>query len=123
MQLFWMVFIDSTPIRSSKTECCESDRRLLAFHSKGQDPPQQLTYGEFDFSSQNYWIERKILYYDYPGTDERHSWDDKVFCDIGSGTGRLVIAAARCDPGWKLCRGVELLKSIHVIRRTNSCQV
>lgn len=86
------------------------------FIQKGQDPPQQLTYGEFDFYFFAELLDRaQELYYCYQGTDERRSWDDKVFCDIGSGTGRLVMAAAALHPGWKLCRGIELLKSIHVV--------
>lgn len=33
--------------------------------------------------------------------------------DLGSGTGRLVLAAAALHPNWKLCRGIELLTSIY----------
>jgi len=43
----------------------------------------------------------------------QHGWTDRVFADIGSGTGRLVIAAAALHPEWKLCKGIELLPGIH----------
>ena len=82
---------------------------------KGEDPPKQLTYGEFDFYFFAELLDRAQEVY-YEGKDaDAASWNDKVFCDIGSGTGRLVMAAAALHPGWKLCRGVELLNSIHVV--------
>ena len=40
-------------------------------------------------------------------------WTNKTFCDIGSGTGRLVLSAAALHPGWKLCRGLEILEGLH----------
>lgn len=40
-------------------------------------------------------------------------WKDMVFCDIGSGTGRLVLSAASLHPNWKLCRGLEILQTIY----------
>ncbi|KAI2497044.1 hypothetical protein MHU86_17470 [Fragilaria crotonensis] len=87
------------------------------FIQKGQDPPKQLTYGEFDFYFFAELLDRaQDLYYQGNNKDDDPpSWNGKTFCDIGSGTGRLVLAAAALHPGWRLCRGVELLNSIHVV--------
>lgn len=41
------------------------------------------------------------------------NWDGKVFVDIGSGTGRLVFAAAALHSHWKKCRGIELLPGLN----------
>mmetsp|Transcript_3916 Transcript_3916/g.5978 ORF Transcript_3916/g.5978 Transcript_3916/m.5978 type:complete len:461 (-) Transcript_3916:11-1393(-) len=78
------------------------------FIQEGKDPPKQLTYGEFDFYFFAELLDKAHGYCPEGGA----SWDGNVFCDIGSGTGRLVLAAAALH-SWKLCRGVELLKSIH----------
>ena len=40
-------------------------------------------------------------------------WSNKTFCDIGSGAGRLVLAAAALHPEWKVCRGIEILDGLH----------
>ena len=47
------------------------------------------------------------------GDESTIPWKDRVFVDIGSGAGRLVLAAAALHPNWKECRGLEILKSIH----------
>ena len=44
---------------------------------------------------------------------ESNGWDGKVFVDIGSGTGRLVIGASALHPGFSKCKGIEILKGIH----------
>jgi SAM-dependent methyltransferase len=91
------------------------------FIQKGQDPPQQFTYGEFDMVFFAQLLDRVHDYYNYNNHDHDHdddhdddddAWKDKVFCDIGSGTGRLVMGAAALHPGWKLCRGIEILPKI-----------
>eukprot|EP00536_Pseudo-nitzschia_multiseries_P004072 jgi/Psemu1/237266/estExt_Genewise1.C_660022 len=76
------------------------------FIKAGEDPPQEFVYGEFEFLLLEKSLERacELLEKD----DE-----DIVFCDLGSGTGRLVIATAALHPKWKLCRGIELLESIY----------
>jgi hypothetical protein len=74
--------------------------------NKGKDPPKQFTYGEFDVFFFAQLLDRALDHYDVK------SWEDKVFTDIGSGTGRIVLAAAALHP-WKLCRGVEVLEGIH----------
>jgi hypothetical protein len=73
---------------------------------EGSEPPLALTYGEFDFPFFADILDKANQYVE-------GSWDGKVFCDIGSGTGRLVISAAALHPGFRLCRGVEYLKSCH----------
>lgn len=60
-------------------------------------------------------MDRALDYYNEYQDEECSTWDGKVLTDVGSGTGRLVFAAAALHPGWKLCRGVEVLESIHRI--------
>lgn len=94
------------------------------FLREGKDPPQEFTYGEFDFY---FFASLLDAAFDHYQTDPRNQndsigaarntapqdWTNKTFCDIGSGTGRLVFAAAALHPGWKVCRGIELLPGIH----------
>jgi SAM-dependent methyltransferase len=77
------------------------------------DPPKQFTYGEFDFYFFAQLLDRVI-----------DDYRDKVFCDVGSGTGRLVLAAAALHPELKLAKGVELLETIHsaAVENLNKCQ-
>ncbi|KAG7341491.1 histone methylation protein [Nitzschia inconspicua] len=88
---------------------------------KGEDPPQALVYGEFDLQFFGEILERAALHYTKPQDSVTTTkkiataseiWQGKVFCDLGSGTGRLVLAAAALYP-WKVCRGIELLEGIH----------
>lgn len=74
---------------------------------RGDDPPEQLTYGEYDFYFFAQLLDRAAEYASDDG-----AWRDKTFCDLGSGTGRLVLAAAALHPEWKLCRGIEVLPGI-----------
>ncbi|GKZ00424.1 hypothetical protein MPSEU_000995200 [Mayamaea pseudoterrestris] len=81
------------------------------FIQKGEDPPLQLTYGEFDFYFFAQLLDkaRALL-----KTFNQHANKlPEVFCDVGSGTGRLVLAAAALHPDLGECRGVELLPTIH----------
>ena len=71
-------------------------------------PPQELTYGEFDFYFFAQLLDRALDF-----SNATTSWQDCVFTDLGSGTGRLVLAAAALHPQWKLCRGIELLQGLH----------
>jgi hypothetical protein len=93
---------------------------------KGLDPPTELTYGEFDFYFFAQLLDRAITLSNNssndnsnnaPGYDrspQQQQQQKKVFCDIGSGTGRLVVAAATLHPQlFQLCRGIELLPNIH----------
>ena len=84
------------------------------FIQKGEDPPQQFTYGEFDVVFLAQLLDRVAPSVTTTTTSDNkeQSWNDKVFLDIGSGTGRLVMAAAALHPGWKLCRGIEILPAI-----------
>jgi hypothetical protein len=80
----------------------------LPFINNGQEPPKQYTYGEFDLYFFAELLDRALDYHTVCD-----SWNEKVFTDVGSGSGRLVFAAAALHPGWRLCRGVEVLESIH----------
>lgn len=109
----------------------------------GRDPPAELTYGEFDFyffaelldralpllarrrrrrgdgtegDAEEGRVERGGTAPDGPG--------GKVFADIGSGAGRLVLGAAALHPEFALCRGLELLRGIHdvAVGKLESCE-
>ena len=81
---------------------------------EGKEPPNSFTYGEFDFYFFAQLLDRVHEIWKYEnGESFMRDWSDKVFVDIGSGTGRLVVAAASLHPSWKACRGIELLPSIH----------
>ena len=77
---------------------------------KNEDPPPGLTYGEFDIAFLAQLLDRAAS---WKINGEISSWQECTFCDIGSGTGRVVIAAAALHPNFKECRGVEILPKIH----------
>ena len=93
------------------------------FINQGKDPPECFTYGEFDFylfaelldKAHGHWREGqdKAVAQQSTSSMDKSDWTDKVFVDIGSGAGRLVVAAAALHPTWKVCRGIELLPSMH----------
>ena len=93
------------------------------FVHKGQAPPMELTYGEFDVHSLAAVLQEALLLLSSSPTTTTTttsttpppppSWHGKVFTDIGSGTGRMVLAAAALHPTLALSRGVELLPSLH----------
>ena len=93
--------------------------------SKGEEPPKQFTYGEFDFYFFGELLDRARYYYTGDEEGSQTSWDGMKFTDIGAGAGRLVFAAAALHPGFKLCRGLEILPSIHQVARGNleKCRV
>eukprot|EP00929_Paragymnodinium_shiwhaense_P091192 TRINITY_DN51221_c0_g1_i2.p1 TRINITY_DN51221_c0_g1~~TRINITY_DN51221_c0_g1_i2.p1 ORF type:complete len:397 (+),score=90.41 TRINITY_DN51221_c0_g1_i2:148-1338(+) len=65
------------------------------------NPSVGLTYGEVHFEP-TYKLLKQI------GIK-----DDDVLVDLGSGTGRVVLAAALAFPGLRRCVGVELLHGLH----------
>jgi hypothetical protein len=83
----------------------------------GEEPPVQLTYGEFDF----FFFADLLDKYNYHqgGGQQQSSCEDKVFVDMGSGAGRLVFAAAALHPGMRQCRGIELLAGLHAAAEDN----
>jgi len=83
-----------------------------SFIKNGEDVPQSLTYGEFDFLFFSELLDRAHHHY-FIEKGQRNGWDGKVFVDIGSGTGRLVIGASALHPGFSKCKGVEVLRGIH----------
>ena len=105
--------------------------------NNGDEPPLEYTYGEFDFYFFADLLDKANDYYnrynacermndEYHEEDElsKKTWKGKTFCDIGSGTGRLVLAAAALHPDWKLCKGVEILDGIHqtALENLKRCQ-
>ena len=102
--------------------------------STGQEPPSELVYGEYDIEFFLYILHQvrtiKLLekqQQQQPDSendnhDNEDGHNDLVFCDLGSGTGKLVLAAAAAYT-WKLCRGLELLPGIHqeAVQRLQSC--
>ncbi len=109
---------------------------------RGEKPPQELTYGEFDIdffgllleNSWKYFLEMEMSSTSSDDTvdyGKQHQvektpqpWENRTFCDIGSGSGRLVLAAAALHPAWKLCRGIEILSGLHnmSVSIANSCR-
>jgi SAM-dependent methyltransferase len=79
----------------------------------GEDPPEELTYGEFEFDFFASLLDRAHeLYVGDPRNTAQSDWSGKSFVDIGSGAGRLVFGAAALHP-WGLSRGIELLDGIN----------
>jgi hypothetical protein len=74
-----------------------------SFVYKGEEPDKALVYGEFEVGFFAQLLDRAAHHFSDSSMD--NNWDDRVFCDLGSGAGRLVIGAAALHPGWKLCRG------------------
>jgi hypothetical protein len=95
------------------------------FVRRGEDPPADLTYGEFDLYFFSRLLDRAASIRREGGHPQEEGWKDKVFVDIGSGTGRLVLSAAALHPGLRLCRGVELLPTIHeqAVKNLEACRV
>jgi SAM-dependent methyltransferase len=104
-------------------------------------PPQHLTYGEFDFYFFAHLLDRALDRFwreeasrtavaaaaaegTVPSAATKTELRDVVFTDLGSGTGRLVFAAAALHPEFQLCRGVELLEGISnsASRRLEDCR-
>jgi len=90
------------------------------FVERGERPPQEFTYGEFDIEFFGMLLDRTWEHYseglgggDDDATIRKRPWSGKTFCDIGSGAGRLVLAAAALHPEWKVCRGLEILEGLH----------
>eukprot|EP00435_Cladocopium_sp_Y103_P063484 s125_g25.t1 len=78
----------------------EIDGYQLSFESKGFKG-SALTYGESHFK---------------PILDILQRLED-ILLDLGSGTGRVVLAAALACPFLKLCRGIEVLPLLHAAAR------
>ena len=78
--------------------------------SKKQEPPQEYTYGEFPLPLFGELIDKASSYANVCSGGTRM---DAEFLDLGSGAGRLVLAAAAMSNPWKTCRGVEYLPSLH----------
>jgi tRNA G46 methylase TrmB len=80
--------------------------------SKKVEPPKEFTYGEFPLPLFGELVDRAACYA-AACPDGRRS--DAEFLDLGSGAGRLVLAAAAMSNPWKRCRGVEYLPSLHLL--------
>ena len=75
------------------------------FVGRKEEPPLELTYGEFPLPFFSKVMEKARAH-------AALGAGDGVFCDLGSGAGRLVIWAAAIDT-WSEVRGVECLPSLH----------
>ena len=71
------------------------------------DEEAMLTYGEFD-------VHNFQLSLDAVLSASGRCTSEMVFCDIGSGGGRLVLAAA-ARYHWKRCLGVEILPTLNAL--------
>ena len=81
------------------------------FIKEGEEPPLELTYGEFDLP-----FFAEILDAAHRFSNKENvgaTWAGKTFCDIGSGTGRLVVSAAALHPDLAQSRGVEYVENCH----------
>jgi hypothetical protein len=88
------------------------------FIHRGEEVPNEFVYGEFDVYFFAQVLDRaQVLVFGEEHLSQT-AWNDKIFCDLGSGAGRLVLAAAALHK-WKLCRGVELLQSLHISAEEN----
>jgi len=95
------------------------------FIQKGEEPPKQFTYGEYDLLFFAELLDKVHSCYYSDNSDNNNnkdgdsstpppsSWKDCVFLDIGSGAGRLVIGAAALHPDMKLCKGMEILPGLN----------
>ena len=87
----------------------EQDRFTLAtvLHQSREEAEQdrtELTYGEFDLDGFHHALDCAV-----DGLPDLHRC---TFCDLGSGAGRLVLAAAARYP-WAKCVGIEALPELH----------
>ena len=92
----------------------EDDRWALATLLQGEreaadDDRQELTYGEWPLEGFLDALDLAVI-----GLSEL---DSLTFCDLGSGTGRLVLAAAARYP-WARCIGIEALEALHDVSDT-----
>ena len=76
------------------------------FVSRKEEPPQVLTYGEFPLPLFTQLVDRACS-----AAELGDSQESATLCDIGSGTGRLVLWAAATGR-WKAVFGVELFSRI-----------
>lgn len=98
------------------------------FIKRGESPPQEFTYGEFEIDFFGHLLDRAWEHYNIEGIMDRNDddvvndksstqkqlpWNNKTFIDIGSGAGRLVLAAAALHPLLKLAKGLEILQGMH----------
>ena len=90
----------------------------------GSEPPPQYTYGEFDLQFFAELLDDAAHYTMSSTTALASIYTDKVFCDIGSGTGRLVLGAAALHPTLRVSRGIEILEGIHnvAVQTAEQCQ-
>ena len=105
------------PIELSKRNAHSRTDGYWKYVARGEEPPMEFTYGEFDVVFFATLLDMAWEYYKSSNQEESTTtskpWKDKVFCDIGSGTGRLVLSAASLHPHWKMCRGIEILETIY----------
>jgi len=91
------------PLDLSKRNAISRSDGYWSYLKNGEEAPQHLTYGEFDFLFFCELLDRAHHYY-FGGENQSKGWEGKVFVDIGSGAGRLVIGAAALHPVLSKCK-------------------
>ena len=87
--------------------------------SKKEEPPAEYTYGEFPLPFFGELLDKAAASSAAcPGGDRSAA----EFLDLGSGAGRLVLAAAAATPPWKRVTGVEFLSSLHTLAEEKLAQ-
>jgi len=102
----------------SKRNAISRSDGYWSYIKDGKEAPKHFTYGEFDFLFFCELLDRAHYYY-FNGDNSTKGWEGKIFVDIGSGTGRLVIGAAALHPGLSKCKGLEILSGIHEVALKN----
>lgn len=97
-------FLNDDIINAARWEQARVGRETLEEAGNGS---LMLTYGEFDVDCFRMLVQRAIAL-------TSNDVESLSFCDIGSGAGRLVLAAAA---GWpfRCCIGVEMMDSLHTM--------
>jgi SAM-dependent methyltransferase len=93
---------------ASRNAASRTDGYWPFVRQANSEPPLEYTYGEFDAIFFAELLDQAAAYLG-------ESFDGKIVCDVGSGTGRLVVAAAALHPRLTKVRGVEILPGIHQV--------
>ncbi|CAM9289307.1 unnamed protein product [Choristocarpus tenellus] len=111
--------VDGASELASYDDRMSAGREAQGYLSTGQLVPAAvidgaLTYGEFDFSFFASVVRDCLSI--YADESENGSLEaearKRVFCDLGSGCGRLVIGQALAWP-WRCCKGIEKVEALH----------
>ena len=106
---------------SSRNAKSRTDGYWPFIEGAGSKPPQEFTYGEFDAHFFAELLDQAVQFMD---GNTQPCYENKVVCDIGSGTGRLVLGAAALHPTLSCSQGIEILPGIHeaAVQIVANCQ-